>query len=169
MASGSRQSRLHQYAEEIKSNPEIISRAIKAVAYIHDQITAALPALGAGKSDNPLAEGNSPVATPDPCSFTIKHVGGVAYVQITPPQLRIPLTQQTAQAMTVNNPNALLGTLVHRLQSCQDQNFSASGNVQIYTGIATSHFSWPDANVFWRLQSSFDGKNFNKWSAGKPG
>lgn len=165
----SRQSRLHQYAEEVKTDPAIVSRAIKAMAYIHDQITAAFPALGAGKSDTPLQDGNTAVAVPDQCLFTIKHAGGVAYIQITPPQLRIPLTQKTAKAMTVNNPNSLLGTLVHRVQSCQDQNFSASGGVQIYTGIATSHFSWPDTNVFWRLQSSFDGKNFNDWSAAKQG
>jgi hypothetical protein len=164
-----RQSRLHAYAEESKTNPKIVPRALEAIAYLHDQIVSVLPALAAGKSDTPLSPGTEPIAVPDVCLFTVQHSGAMAFIEITLPQYRVPLTQQTARAMTMSNPNALLGTIVHRLQSCQDASFSTSGGVRTYQGIATSHFSWPDANTFWRLQSSFDGKKFNQWSTPKQG
>ncbi len=165
MASGSRRTRLHQYAEEVAANPGIVARAVKHVAYHIDKVYAALPSIDEGFSDTPLAAGSSAIAVPDPCLFTVTHSAAIAFVEVTLPQNRIPATQQTAQLITVNNPNALLGAIMHRLQSSSQGMFSAADGVRTYQPTAAAHVTWPDANTFWRIQSSFDGKNFNRWSA----
>lgn len=163
-----RQSRLHGYAEIIATKPgdnKTIARAIRTVANLHDQLGSAMPWLFQGLSDTPLSLGNTPIIKPLPCTIQISHSGGLTFVQITLPQNRKPVTPKTGQLMTTNNPNSLDSLITHRLQSATDTTFSKAANAQIYEGIQTSHFSWPDANTFWRIQSSYDGKNFNEWSA----
>ena len=163
-----RQSRLHGYAQIIENKPGdrgAIVRAVKLMGNLHDQLNSAFPWLVQGLSDTPRAADGVPVIKPLPCPIRITHSGGFTFVQIILPQNRKPVTLTTGQLIAANTTNALESLISHRLQSATDTSFSQGGNVQTYEGIQTSHFSWPDANTFWRIQSSYDGKNFNEWGA----
>ena len=161
-------SRLHSEANHL--HPDLPGRSNLYRILIHlgnleDRITAAFPHLAQGFTDAPLNPGTGQIVRPQPCQFTVRHAGGVAFITVLLPQNATPATAQLAQMQTSDNPNALLSTIVHRLQSASSASFDTSANVQTYGPSSQLHWALPDGNTLWRIQSSFDGKNFNPWSA----
>lgn len=114
--------------------------------------------------DDPPTAMISPT-TPQPASFNVSAAGGVFAVQITNPQQVQPASVALAKAQVTKKPNTPLSTIYHNLQSGTNVNFdSASG----FTDYGTSpQVSWniplPGVTLYWRVRSSFDGKNFNAY------
>jgi hypothetical protein len=166
------QSKFHQfYAQlgKVKSVNDLLPTlrlAFKNIAQNQDQLFSLLPQLGAGHVDAPLQGTGNQIAVPPTCQFSGTQSGGVSYLTIVDPQDRTSASAQQRALMTQSSPNTVLTPIIHELRSSSNQNFDATGNVQYYQRVP-NHFSKPDPNQFWQLRSSFDGRNFNAWSATK--
>lgn len=113
--------------------------------------------------DNP----SSPnlLAAPPPAQFTVKGQDGNFSIKITNPQDIDPLTvnQLQLQATTPLNPSG--AKIQHRLQKSTEESFSTPSLITELpltydTDIVDKD---PNATKFWRLQSRYDGGDYNAW------
>lgn len=114
--------------------------------------------------DDPQTAIVSP-SKPQAVAFNVLADGGVFSVQITNPQHVQPASMALSRAQALHKPNAPLSAIYHNLQSATDVNFDSASNLNDY-GISTQ-IAWnipnPGATLYWRVRSSFDGKNFNDY------
>ena len=147
--------------------PEVHRRITIALGRMYDRLRVTIPNFDQGFIDEPLNQGTATaqITVPAPCQFNVAGVDGKYLITITLPQDQNPTTVALLLATTQNNPNALNVPIVHQLQSATDVNFNAASNVTAYG--PSAQLSWeiqdPNQTKFWRLQSSFDGQNFNPW------
>lgn len=164
------QSKLHGYRNRIaekqdfESAKETLQRICTHLGNLEDRLTATLPQLAGSKVDSPLTPGTG-APLPQASTFTVKIVGGMADIEITLPQFAQAATPALQKQQIVSNPNALLGTILHKLQSCSDASFTVAAGLKDYQPTSQTQIFKNDANTFWRMKSSFDGKNYNGWSA----
>jgi len=162
-------SSFHGVAEKILSSgsdlaqlKNELAKGFRKLANLHDQIATAFPGLAQGFVDNPQGAGVAAVSTPQPATFVVKAAAGISVLQVTNPQNRVPLTQQTAILQRQANPNPILGPIYHQFRSASNQAITA--NVQTYQPSTQTLHPFVDGNTWWQVRSSFDGKNFNDWS-----
>jgi hypothetical protein len=164
-------SKLHGYRVKLESHDDFkaakrsLEKSIDHMARFEDAVVAALPGLGGSFVDSPLTPGVGGVALPQPCSFTVTILSGLADIEIVLPQFAQASTPKLQQRQIVANPNALLATILHNVQSCSDDSFSVSKGLRDYQPTSQTQILKPDTNTFWRMRSSYDGKNFNVFSA----
>lgn len=164
----SSRSRLHSYANHLPQDfpaREQFRTTFTHLGNLEDSLTALLPQLAQGHVDNPQQQGNSAVIKPQAVQFTVATHAPFMVITVTLPQNFKPPTQKLAQLQIVSNPNVLLASIVHSLESSTDASFAK--NLKSYGPSSQTIWTLPDSNTFWRIQSSFDGKNFNNWSAPK--
>jgi hypothetical protein len=165
-----KQSRMHSYRNHLEAKPDFksakdtLARICTHVGDLEDRLTATLPQLAGSKVDSPLTSGTG-APLPQPCRFTVHIVTGLADIEVTLPQFAKATTPQLQRQQVIDNPNALLGTILHNLQSCSDASFSVAAGLKDYQPTSQTHVLKIDANTFWRIRSSYDGKNFNGFSA----
>ena len=164
------QSKLHGYRnrleehEDYKDAKRTLARICTHLGNLEDRLTATLPQLVGSKVDSPLTPGTG-APVPQQCSFTVKIVAGLADIEITLPQFAQAATPALQKQQIVSNPNALLGTILHKLQSCSDASFTVAAGLRDYQPTSQTQIFKNDANTFWRMKSSYDGKNYNRYSA----
>jgi hypothetical protein len=163
------QSKMHGYRnrldehQDFKDAKHTLSRICTHLGNLEDRIVATLPQLAGTKVDSPLSPGvGAPL--PQACTFAVRIVGGLADIEITLPQFAQAVTPQLQKQQIISNPNALLGTILHKLQSCSDASFTAAAGLKDYQPTSQTHILKLDANTFWRMKSSYDGKNYNQFS-----
>lgn len=102
---------------------------------------------------------------PPPANFTVTPLDGKYMIAIANPENIQPVSVQIAQARAVGSVNALSRPIVHNLQSALDINFNAASGITDYGISPVTAYTIQDPNVtkFWRLRSSYDGKNWNQW------
>jgi len=148
-------------------SPDVLRRLLVNLGKMHDRLRSAIPNFDQGFIDQPLNQGTTTaqIAIPPPVQFSVVGTDGKYLITITLPQNVNPATVALLLATTQNNPNALNVPMGHQLQSATDVNFNAASNVTTYG--PSAQLSWeiqdPNQTKFWRLQSSFDGQNFNAW------
>jgi hypothetical protein len=167
---GVKTDRMHAYRKHLEgkkdydSAKDTLARICTHVGDMFDRITNALPGLGGSFVDSPLTPGTGAIL-PQPCRFTVRIVGGLADIEITLPQFYKASTPKLQQLQIVDNPNALLAGIIHNLQSCSDASFSVAAGLKDYQPTSQVHITKIDGNTFWRIRSSYDGKNYNDFSA----
>jgi hypothetical protein len=166
-----RKSRLHDYRQHIESKKdfegakETFSNICRHLGNMEDSLAAAIPGAFGGFVDSPISGAPTQAPVPQSCTFSVRVINGLADIEIVLPQFAKAPTPQAQALMVVSNPNALLAGIVHNIQSCGDNTFTLAGGVKDYQPTAQTHILKIDGNLFWRIRSSFDGKNFNKFSA----
>jgi hypothetical protein len=164
------QSKMHGYRnrldehQDFKDAKHTLARICTHLGNLEDRLTATLPQLAGNKVDSPQTPGTG-APLPQQCSFTVKIVAGLADIEITLPQFKQASTPALQKQQIVDNPNALLGTILHKLQSCSDASFSVAAGLRDYQPTSQTQILKIDANTFWRMKSSYDGKNYNQFSA----
>lgn len=131
--------------------------------------------VAAGIGDPAPATNPSTVAPPQAAQFNVVGIDGKFVVFVTNPQSIVPLSVAILQAQISAGSNSANSPILHHLQSATTLNFDQSSNLKDY-GIS-SQLVWtdqdPNITRFFRLQSSYDGKNWNAWqffsSAGQCG
>jgi hypothetical protein len=116
-----------------------------------------------GVGDPAPASAASTVAPPQPAQFQVNGVDGKFIVFVTNPQSVVPLSVAIAQAQS--GSNSANTPLIHHLQSATTLNFDQASNLKDYG--TSSQLVWtdqdPNITRFFRLQSSYDGENWNEW------
>lgn len=155
-------STLKRYSSALRNIHPDLGKAWDELDRLHDTLSARTGGSQPTFVDSPTT---TPVAPTQPqaARFSVTASGGVFAVQITNPQHVQPSSVALARAQAIKKPNAPLSAIYHNLQSATDVNFDSASSLTDY-GISTQ-VAWniPNANatLYWRLRSSFDGKNFN--------
>jgi hypothetical protein len=128
-----------------------------------DAISRVLGPLATRFQDNPSV---APVAAPpSSAEFDVEPLDGKFKVSITNPQDILAQSPQVRRLQIANGGNPTLTPILHNLQSATDTNFNNSSGVVDY-GVSSQlsyEIHTPNATLFWRLRSSFDGSNWNDW------
>jgi hypothetical protein len=136
----------------------------------HDTLNAAIDDLRAkiGTSAPTFVDSIVPLSPSQPPPATINVTGqtGVGFqITIVNPQNAKPLSVGVARARITKAPNAPLTPLFHNLNSAIDTNFNSQSSVTDYgvTSQTSVNIAGSGLTLFWRIRSSFDGKNWNSW------
>lgn len=127
-----------------------------------DSLNARIAGSPATFVDNPQTDRVSP-SQPQAVAFNVSAAGGVFAVQVTNPQHIQPASMALARAQALHKPNAPQAAIYHNLQSGTDTNFNSASALTDY-GISAQtgwNIPLPNSTLYWRIRSSFDGKNFN--------
>lgn len=104
-------------------------------------------------------------AVPPPATFSVLANSGSFVIQIVNPQDIQPASMKLRRAQILRGPNATLAKILHNLQSANDTNFNSASGLTDYGISEQRQWSIPNPNqdFYWRLRSSFDGKNWTPW------
>jgi hypothetical protein len=107
----------------------------------------------------------TPGPIPPPAQFAVQGIDGKFLVAIVNPQNVLALTPAIARARALAGVNSGFTPILHNLQSALDVNFDNNSSLVDY-GISPQlayEVQDPLVTRFFRLRSSFDGKNWNPW------
>lgn len=104
-------------------------------------------------------------ATPPQVGLAVAGVDGSFEITLTLPQDVKPLSVSLFRASILGDNNQLGATMLHQLQSATSVNFDAASGVVTYGPFSDLFYKIqaPNQTLFWRVQSSFDGVNWNDW------
>jgi hypothetical protein len=117
--------------------------------------------VGGTPQSNPTASTNAPEAA----QFAVVGLDGKFLLQIQNPQNVLPQSANLVSAYALAGLNAPATPILHNVQSSTTTDFDLAHGLTDY-GISPQlgyTFQNPNATLFWRLRSSYDGKTWNKW------
>lgn len=104
-------------------------------------------------------------APPSPADFEVVGIDGKFIVFVTSPAQIQPVSVAILLARARAGASGVSTQTLYHLQSATDLNFDQSSNLKDYG--TSSQLVWtdqdPNITRYFRLQSSFDGKNWNPW------
>lgn len=102
---------------------------------------------------------------PPPASLAVTGLDGSFEITITLPQDAPAPSVTMYKNFVLRDLNKLRAQIFHQLQSASTVLFDAASNVITYGPFTETYkkFQIPNATLFWRLRSSYDGTNWNDW------
>lgn len=135
----------------------------------HEELTRQISDLQkkVGTQGPKFIDSGQPLATtqPTPVAINVTATGGTYQVSVVTPQDIQPASPTLARAKILKGGNAILTPLYHNIQSAEDTNFNSASNVVDYGSTPQTKVAIPapGQTLYWRIRSSFDGKNWNAW------
>lgn len=113
--------------------------------------------------DGPTAPATPP---PTPVALSVTGIDGKFLIFLTNPQNINPQSPTIMQLQLEAGVNPNPGAIVHNLQSATNISFDLAANLTDY-GVSSQlayEIQDPNTTKFFRVRSSFDGKNWNSWT-----
>lgn len=155
---------LDRYILDFRNVNPSLHAPMQALSKELDSIRAVIGNGSSGFIDDPSAI-QSTVAAPAPATLNVTGVDGKFIISITNPQSLVPQSVAIMQAQVAAGLNVNNTLILHNLQSASDLNFNNSSGITDY-GISPQlgyTIQNPNSTFFWRIRSSYDGKNWNAW------